>query len=140
MSLTDWRTDWVYALVFREAEKAWQWCNPAPGEVGRFVLLEEYSSADDSLCGGEVIRAWVRNAAGLQEIGLEEHQMHLQELEKDDPYPLVLFQFHVRPSRKGVVIGTIHGAMCGSGTGYLVEGEGAAAVLTPDPEAGFWVA
>ena len=141
MNSIDWRTDWLYALVFTKADGEWQSCQAAPGrERGKFVLLEEYSSASDSVCAGEVSRAWVRDAAGLQEISLEQHRLHRRALKKRDGFPFVLFQFHVRPDRKGVVIGTLHGGLCGSGGGYLVEGEGAAAVLAPDPEAGMWVA
>jgi hypothetical protein len=138
--VSNWRDDWLYNHVLREAEKMWEWCGQVPGrEVWKYVLVEEFSEADDCMCGGDVVRAWVRGPEGLREISLEEHQQHQRQLEEHDPYPFVLFDFHVRSNRKGVVIGWVQGTLCGSGTGYLVEGEGAGATLVPDPAAGGWI-
>src|SRR5262249_42712440 len=85
MSSFDWRSDWLYSLILREADKAWDWCQSVPGRNGwKYVLVEEYSSGDDSMCRGDVIRAWVRDEGGLRPISLAEHLEHQRKLEGKD--------------------------------------------------------
>src|SRR5262249_45271363 len=139
MPSVDWQSDWLYSLILREADKAWDWCQSAPGDLWKYVVIEEYSSGDDSMCQGDVIRAWVRDESGLRQISLAEHAEHQRKLEGKDIYPFVMLHFHVPVDRRHVIIGQSQAALVGSGTGYLVEGTGRDAMLVPDPEAGFWV-
>jgi hypothetical protein len=140
MTSFDWQNDWLYSVILQEAEKAWDWCRLVPGrEVWKYVLIEEYSSGDDSMCQGDVIRAWVRDEVGLRQISLAEHAEHQGKLKGKDIYPFVVFHFQVHPDRRHVIIGQTQAMLAGSGTGYFVEGSGPGARLVPDPEAGFWV-
>ena len=133
MTAFDWQTDWLYCVILREAEKAWDWCQTVPGrDVWKYVLVEEYWSGDDSRCRGDVIRAWVRDEGGLRQISLAEHGEHQRKLEGKDIYPFIMVQFHVHPDRKHVVIGQSQAMLAGSGTGYLIEGSGREARLCPE--------
>src|SRR5262249_41675065 len=100
MPSVDWQTDWLYSLILQKADTAWEWCQSVPGrDVWKYVVVEEYSSADDSMCQGDVVRAWVRDEDGLRQISLEEHAEHQGKLDGKDIYPFVLVHFHVHPDR-----------------------------------------
>ncbi len=76
---SDWKTDWIYQLVFREVEDAWQQClhvRKHDSKAWQYVLVAETTSTFDSVCVGRRVRAWVRDESGLREIGLEEFEQH----------------------------------------------------------------
>jgi len=138
-SRPDWRTDWLYTLVLRNAENSWEWCSRAPdGKLCRYVLIEEWSSASDSRCRGKVVRAWIRDAEGLRAISLEEYKQHKRTI-RGRIYPFVIMEFHIQPDRKRVVLGDRQASTAGRGCRYLVAGEGDQAKLISDPTGGFWV-
>jgi hypothetical protein len=135
----DWRTDWLYGLVLRNAERWWEWCSRVPDrKVWRYVLIEEWSSAKDSMCRGKVVRSWIRDAEGLREISLEEYKQHKRKIHRRI-YPFIIMEFHIQPNRKHVVLGNRQASTAGRGSRYLVEGEGDQAELIPDPTGSSWV-
>jgi hypothetical protein len=79
---TDWKNDWLYSLILKEAEKQWVRFRPPPDEdYWQFVLVEEWSSCNGSRCAGQVIRVWKRDKKGLRQISLIEHRRHERNLE-----------------------------------------------------------
>lgn len=134
----DWRDDWLYALVLRQAEQNWEWCRRARDrDVWQYVLVGEWSSADGAMCHGEVVRAWVRDAEGLREITPGEYGRHLQRV-RGRTYPFVLVSFHIHSDRQRVALGMHAATTAGGGCRYLVHGKVAAATLEPDPQGGAW--
>jgi hypothetical protein len=135
----DWKSDWLYKLIFQEVEETWNnGCrrskNPAHW---RYVLVEEWTSADGVMCDGRVVRTWVRDENGLSKISLLAHakrKLHARGL----MFPFIILLFHIPEDRKRVVLGRIRGSLDGFGSRYLVQGEGEQARLVTDPEAGFW--
>ena len=137
--LPDWQTDWLYALVLREAERDWQWCSRVPDrDVWRYVLIEEWSSANDSTCRGKVVRDWVRDGDGRREIGLDEYKQHKRRI-RGRIYPFVIMEFHIQPNRERVVLGHRQASTAGTGCRYLVEGQRDEAKLERDPTGGAWI-
>lgn len=145
-SLRDWRDDWLYLLVLRDAEETWahrkremQMIDNADESAHwKYVLVEEYGSSEDSMCRGDVLRAWTVDDNGLAEIPLDEHVLHIQEIEQRI-YPFILMQFHIHPNRKNVVLGHVEASTAGSGCVYRVQGHGSNAQLLSDESFGFWV-
>jgi len=144
MKLRDWENDWLYSLIFGDAEICWQnrkrelnLIDPE-GKFGRYVLLEEYGASKDSMVCGEVLRAWTVDDDGLVEITLAEHTLHIQET-KGPFYPFVLKQFHIHSNRKTVVLGQSEGPTCGRGCVYRVSHSGQVAQLVVDESFGFWI-
>jgi hypothetical protein len=138
-ALPDWRTDWLYGLVLRDAERHWEWCSQVPdGKAWRYVVIEEWSSASASMCCGKVVRAWIRDVEGLREIGLQEYKQQKRTIHSRI-YPFVLMAFHIHPDRQRVVLGHRQASTAGRGCRYLVEGQGDGATLAPDATGGFWV-
>lgn len=140
--LPDWRGDWLYELVFRDAHKSWSEIQQVRQlrlySAGcNFVLIEEYGESDDSFCAGSVLRAWTLDANGLNEIPLDEHAVYLKEARREI-YPFELIQFHIHRNRQRVVLGSIQGSRSGTGSVYKVEGEPSDARLVPDDEYGAW--
>jgi hypothetical protein len=134
----DWRSDSVYSAIFRKAENAWDHCRRAQNDDHwQYVLIEEWSEAEGPRCGGKIIRAWVRDAKGLQEISLQEYNQQKRKI-NSPIYPFIIVQFHLPANRKHVVFGTRYASLAGQGTRYVIEGEGDTAKLVPDPTAGFW--
>jgi hypothetical protein len=82
LPLPEWRSDWLYSLVFKELENHWSMpIKPtAPDDIS-YVLFEEWSADDGGDCTGVVIRAWVRDENGVNEITLQEHSEYI----KNDP-------------------------------------------------------
>jgi hypothetical protein len=142
----DWKNDWLYLLILREAEEQWTRYRPVPdADYWQYVLVEEFSSSEGSRCAGHVLRAWKRDEIGLRKISLKEHKQHERKLEiwqrKRDSrfFPYILVVFHVFPDRQRVVKGFHHANTAGKGGCYLVRGDGTSAKLIPDPDGGFWV-
>ena len=136
--LPDWRNDWLYTLVLREADSAWQWCNQVPErDFWRYVLVEEWSSASGAHCGGEVVRAWIRDGEGLREITMAEYEQQKRRI-RGRMYPFILVQFHIEPERTRVILGRREASTAGTGHRYLVRGEGDKASLEGDPTGGAW--
>jgi hypothetical protein len=107
-------------------------------KVWQYVLIEEWSSNNASMCSGKVVRAWIRDAEGLREISLQEYKQRKRTIH-GRIYPFVLMAFHIQADRQRVVLGSRQASTAGRGSRYLVEGEGEGANLTPDPTGGFWV-
>jgi len=136
--LAPWQNDWLYALVLREAERDWEWCGQvSDGDVWRYVLVEEWSSANHSKCDGRVVRAWVRDVEGLREIGLDDHKRHRRRI-RGRIYPFVIMEFHIYPDRARVALGHRQANTAGAGCRFLVQGEGTEAELEYDPAGGGW--
>jgi hypothetical protein len=137
--LPPWQNDWLYALVLREAEADWEWCNLLPDrDVWRYVLIEEWSSAHGSMCEGKLVRAWVRDSDGLRQISLNEHKRHKRRI-RGRIFPFVMMMFHIQPDRTRVVLGHRQANTAGTGCRYLVQGEGVEAKLEFDPSGGGWI-
>ena len=137
--LPDWQTDWLYALVLRQAEEAWAQCNRDPDRwEWKYVLIEEYPEARGASCRGDVVRAWIRDAGGLREITLAEDERLTADILQYPVFPFILLEFHILPDRQRVAIGHRRAGMGGRGWRYLVRGEGAEAALEDDPSGGFW--
>ena len=143
--LGDWRDDWLYSLVFRDAEDTWA-CRKREMQMmddvdespyWQYVLVEEYGDSEDSMCRGDVLRAWTVDDCGLCEIPLDEHALHLREI-KDRIYPFILIQFHIHPNRKNVVLGHSEASTAGFGSVYRVQRCGTNAQLVPNESFGFW--
>lgn len=139
----DWRGDWLYALALRRADDAWRSrCDRAPKrDMWRYVLVGEWSRGGGGMCGGELVRAWVRDDAGLREISRAEYRRRQRGASLPGSHFLrcVLVQFHIRSDRTRVILGQREATLSGHGGEYLVVGEGADAELVPDPEGGRWV-
>src|SRR5262245_20679107 len=140
IALADWRSDWLYALVLREADPDWEWCCRVPdGNFWRYVLIEEWSSANDySMCCGKVVRAWVRDADGLREITIDEYKQHKRKI-RGRIYPFVIMAFHISADRQRVVLGHRQASTAGTGCRYIVQGQGEGAKLETDPTSGSWI-
>jgi hypothetical protein len=143
---SDWRTDWLYALIFARAEDSWEeFCrtrNP-DSEHWRYGLIAEWSAADDDPhCCGMPVRAWAwtRDDDGLNEISIRQYEQHMSEKKPEEPaYPFVQVAFHISPDRKHVVYSEHPGPKGGWGRRFIVDGEGESASLRPDPDAGGWI-
>ena len=137
---SDWKTDWIYQLVFREVEDAWQQClhvRKRDSKVWRYVLVAETTSTFDSVCVGRTVRAWVRDESGLREIGLEEYEQHVKKI-RGSIYPFILFTFNISENRQQVAISQREASRAGFGRNYLIEGEGEQAHLVVDAKGG-WI-
>jgi hypothetical protein len=138
----DWRNDWLYTLILQEVERVWrEWCGSRAQDPDAvpYVVAAEWSSGTAAFCSGEVTRAWIRNAVGLQEITLVDYGQHMQKLEKlDQPRP-ILVQFNIAPDRQLIAFGVTYGPLIGRGSCYRVHGEGAEASLVMDPSRGTWI-
>lgn len=83
-SLPDWRDDWLYELVLRDAQETWtrrereiqRFGDAEECRYWKYVMVEEYGDSEDSSCRGDILRAWVVNDSGLSEISLNEHRLH----------------------------------------------------------------
>jgi hypothetical protein len=135
----DWRNDWLYTLILQEVERVWlEWCGSRTRDpyAAPYVVAAEWSSRREAFCCGEVARAWIRDAFGLQEITLADYGQHMQKL--DPPRP-ILVQFNIDPDRQLIAFGVTYGPLTGEGWCYRVHGEGAEASLAMDPSGGVWV-
>lgn len=139
----DWRNDWLYTLILQEVERVWQeWCGnrTQDPDVAAYVVAVEWPSREGASCSGEVAHAWIRDAAGLQEITVADYRQHMQKL--DPPWminPFVLVQFNIAPDRQLIAFGETYGCRAGRGWCYRVHGEGAEASLEVDPSGDAWV-
>jgi hypothetical protein len=142
LPLPDWRGDWIYELVFRNAYKSWSEIQQtrqllAESAGCNFVLIEEYGESDDSFCAGSVLRAWTLDPDGLNAIPLDEHALYLKEVGRGI-YPFELIQFHIHRNRQHVVLGSIQGSRSGTGSVYRVEGAPPDANLVMSSDFGAW--
>src|SRR4051812_26377400 len=99
--LPEWKTDWLYALVFKELDS---WCSCADPEY--FYLIAEHDADNGSQCTGSIIRAWLRDQDGMKEISIDEH-LALKKLRHDESrfrYEC-LAHFHIQPDRQHIVYG-----------------------------------
>jgi hypothetical protein len=137
--LPDWRSDWVYKLIFEQAETAWKHCeiNHDP-DIWQYILIEEWSSSKDGVCKGTVLRLWVRDAKGLREVPVQSHAKHLSKI-KARIFPFIIVEFHIYPDKSGVVVGQQEANTAGHGGSYLIHGGPEKAELVPDPSGGFWI-
>lgn len=138
--IPSWTTDQVYAILFEEVERVWDRdCKDNDhAEYWQYVLVEEWSSSDGPMCGGELVRAWVRDLHGLAEISLQEHMKHKSKI-KERLFPFVIVFFHVYPDRTHVVLCHQGADTAGGGERYIVTGDGTNIKLEPDPSGGFWI-
>ena len=132
--LPDWRSDWLYALIFKEID---YWCSCS--DPNCYVLIEEYASDDGSECTGSVIRAWVSDKHGMNEITLQEHWEHekLRRGQGRFTCQYVLACFHVRPDRERFVFGWNEFPIGGNDGRYRVVGQMENAII--EIEGGYWI-
>lgn len=136
-NLTDWRTDWLYGLVFRDADTSWAMCQPDT-EYWQYVLICEWSEANGPDCCGKPLRAWRRDADGLTDISIVEYERLVRTIQ-NRLYPFILVDFHISNDRKQVVLSHQEANTAGGGNRYVVQGKGEHAKLVEDPAAGFWI-
>jgi hypothetical protein len=134
LTLPDWRTDWLYALVLREVEQLW-----ATPHLWQSVLVLEYDDAEGAWCRGAIARSWIRTEGGLREIAPAEREQLTVASRGHGDFRVALMKFHITPDRQRVALGYHLGLLSGQGFRYLVQGTGDEAALEPDPEGGFWV-
>ena len=132
-TLPGWRTDWLYALVLREAERMWT------RHIWQSVLVLEYDDAEGAGCRGEIARSWLRDQAGFREITPAEREQLTAELRARSDLRVALMMFHITPDRQRVALSYHLGPLSGQGSRYLVRGTGDEATLERDPDGGFWV-
>ena len=138
--VSPWHDDWLYTLLFQWIEQVWEECSRrGDRDIWQYVVVGEWSAADAAMCRGAVVRAWVRDARGLREITPAEYARHNRRIRGDKIYPFVLVSFHIHPDRQRVVLGERRASRGGWGCRGMVRGEGAGAVLEPDPSGGSWV-
>lgn len=137
--MIDYQTDWLYALVFAHADGSWHMCCGSVSKVHwQYLLISEWSSAEDAHCRGEIVRAWVRNDDGLKEISLDQYEQHSKRI-SGPLFPFIFIRFHISSNRKHVVYNENEASRSGSGCRYIVDGEGASAKLLVDETAGMWI-
>lgn len=137
--LSDWRNDWLYTLLLGKAEEHWDFCLRSPDKkLCQYVLIAECASASERQCGNDVVRAWIRDVAGLREITVKEFRKHKSRI-RGRIYPFVLMDFHIEPNRVRVVLGVRMASTAGFGGRFLVQGNGDRAELVDDPMGGPWV-
>ncbi len=137
--LPDWRSDWLYRIIFRKAESSWEFCkrNKDPN-YWQYVLIEEWSSAQRAFCGGTLLRLWLHDAQGLRQIPLRSRAEHQRKIH-DRIFPFVIISFHIYPDKTRVVYCHREANTAGRGKCYKVVGDDDNAVLVADPLGGFWV-
>jgi len=122
LPLPDWKTDWLYALIFRELD---DWCKCF--EPDEYYLIEERDTDDGSVCTGAIIRAWRRNLQGIEEITLQEHLNLTKRRGEIIRFGAeYLARFHIHADRQRVVYGW--------STNYLVGGDGGRYRVVGSPE------
>ena len=139
----DWRNDWLYTLILQEVERVWrEWCGSRTRDpdVAAYVVAAEWSSRKGARCRGEVVRAWIRDAARLMEITVADYGQHMQKLDPPRPIkPFILVQFNIDPDRQLIAFGETYGPLAGRGWCYRVRGEGPEASLEVDPSGDRWI-
>ena len=142
-SQVDWSEDWLYPLIFQEVERVWrEWCGSRTqdSDVAAYVVAAEWSSRAGARCSGEVVRAWMRDAAGLREITVSDYRQHKQKLDPPKPInPFILVQFNIDLDRHLVAFGETYGPLAGTGWCYRVHGKGPQASLEVDPSSDIWI-
>ena len=136
--LPDWQSDWLYRLIFQEAEDNWEMCERNKNsDYWQYVLIEEWSSADGAHCRGELLQLWLRDAQGLRQIPLESRKEHQRKI-KSRIFPFILISFHIHPDRTRVVFCHREANTSGMGRRYMVIGDHDNATLEVVPSGGFW--
>src|SRR5689334_21007444 len=78
---TAWKHDWLYLLIFKDAEKLWTLYQPDRGrKQWPYALVEEWSSCTNCRCSGNMLRAWKLDKTGLKRISWVEYMWHQRKL------------------------------------------------------------
>jgi hypothetical protein len=133
----NWQSDWLYDLIFLEAERLWKWCTPDK-DHWQYVLIEELPNEMTGHPIGDPVRSWIRDKNGLREIPLNEHKNLVKKIQ-ERIFPFILMSFYIFPDRQHVIVGHQEANTSGSGSQYAVQGSGRDAKLIPDEHGSAWV-
>jgi hypothetical protein len=139
----DWKTDWLYKLVFQHFENAWldvkddRFLGAIPPEE---FLITQFDEMDDDggIRRGKPIRFW--QYIGDDFIEVQERDNYRESNPVRYPrYKYATGRFAISPDRKTVYIDYVFGPLYGRGYTFLVQGEGDKAKLVPKPGGFHWL-
>jgi hypothetical protein len=148
-SSVDWKTDWVYKLVFQFFENAWA---EAHGNVKHLkntsydcppyeFYIMQYNKVNLNgflYCRGNPIRFWLYKGDEFKEV-LQSYVFPEKNPVHTHVYRYAHGRFYISPNRKTVVIGVIFGPLYGRGFVFLVRGKGENSRLVHKPGASGWM-
>ena len=133
----DWKSDWLYALVFRIVECVWKQAqSDGSGEYGPppdYFVVQETAAGnwERSVCRAPVVRQWIYRGEAFELCG-PDNPLPNDEVEyRGMFYSRASFSFHIDSDRKRLLIDYVLGMRYGRGHSYRIVGEGEAARLEP---------
>jgi hypothetical protein len=141
----EWRTDWIYALIFAEVRRVWYRARrdaasgAASGSAPNLFVISEYEKGDTAKarCFAPAKRRWhFRGGADFDLVDGDAPGGRAQGMF----YDVGRVGFFVTDDRRLVVFEYILGPRYGRGCLLAVEGEGRAARLGPSDEGAEWQA
>jgi hypothetical protein len=142
----EWRTDWLYALIFAEVRRVWYRAQRdaasgggAPGSPPALFVISEYERGDTAKarCFAPALRRW--HFRGGEDFGLVEGDAAAPGGRAQGMfYDVGRVGFFVAEDRRRVVFEYLLGPRYGGGRLLAVEGEGRSARLAPSADGAEW--